>query len=82
MAGSMLRLLRYRFSAKRLNNWRDMFRLVPHNYNNLLGAQRLAGLHYVFDQRAAPGSVQHLCQAGFQPRPFSRCQDNNDQIVI
>jgi hypothetical protein len=82
MPGSALRVLQNSLCAKGLDHRRDLLGLVPYDDNLLLRAQRRARADNMLEERAPPRAVQNLGKAGFQPRAFSRGENNNGQIVI
>ena len=79
---SVLRLLQNRFRPERLDHWRYLIRLMPHDHHRLFRAQRRACTHHMLDERASSRAVQYLREAGLQPRAFSCRKNDNGQIVI
>ena len=75
--GAMLRLLQHGFGAGGLDHCGHLFRLVPDDDDGFLGSQRRTGAQNLFDQRAAARTVQHLREAGFQARAFSRSHNGD-----
>src|SRR5690348_17642778 len=78
----MLRLLKHRFRAERLNELRHLFGLMADNDRGFLWVQRPARAHYMLDQRPPARIVQHFCQGRLQARSFSRGEDDDGDISV
>ncbi len=76
----MLRLLQDCLDVQRLKRCAHVVCLMTYNSEDSLGAQRLAGTNDVFDKRTATRAVQYFGAVRPQPRPFSRSQDDDDEI--
>ena len=77
---AMLRLLQDCLDAQRLKRCTHVVCLMTHNGEDFLGAQRLAGTNHMLHERSATRAVQHFGAVRPQPRPFSRSQDDDDEI--
>ena len=81
MTGPALRLLHDNFRSSRLNDSGYLFGLMAHHRYDCSRFQWGARDNHMFHQVAAAGSMQYFCQAGLEPRAFSRSENHNGKIV-
>ena len=78
--GAILRFLQDRLRAQRQHHRAHIFRLVPHDHENLGDARALASAHHMLDQRAATRAVKNFRKVGTHPRSFPGGQ--NDDVGV
>src|SRR6202034_2856232 len=70
------------FHSERLDRRAYVFRLMPHDGDDLSRLQRLAGAHDLLDERPSARAVQHLRERGLQPRTLAGREDHNYEVGI
>jgi len=73
---AILRLLQNRDNTKRLDDGRNLFRLVTYDDNCLARLERFARANNMFYKRAPASFVQNFGKAGLEARTFPRSEDN------
>ena len=60
MARAALRLLQHGLHTQRLNCGSHVLGLMAYDRDNFARFERLAGTHYIFDQRTPARAMEHL----------------------
>jgi len=71
-----------RLDVKGLDCGCNLFRLMANDHKNFLRRQREARADNTLHERPAAGGVQHFGKRRFEARPFSRGEDDDNDVFV
>jgi len=82
VAGAVLRVLKDRGDAERLDGGDDLAGLMADHRNDFLGAEGKAGADDMIDERTSPGGMENLGKRGFKARTPASGEDKDGNVFI